>query len=115
MVATLERLGALTSFSRPRGSDDNPFFEAFFRAIKYRPEYPRKPFSTVDAAADWVDAFVRWYSTEHRHSGIAFVTFQQRHAGADVDILAERRILSAATHAANHHRWSGEPRRAEAH
>ena len=43
MLATLERLGVVASFSRPRVSDDNPFAEALFRTMKYRPEYPRKP------------------------------------------------------------------------
>ena len=32
MLATLQRLGVIASFSRPSVSDDNPFAEALFRA-----------------------------------------------------------------------------------
>ena len=50
MVATLERLGVLPSFSRPRVSNDNPFSEALFRTLKYCPTYPSRPFTDLDAA-----------------------------------------------------------------
>ena len=90
MVATLEKLGILPSFSRPSTSDDNAYSEALFRTLKYRPEYPRKPFATVEEARTWVEAFVRWYNTEHRHSAIGFVTPDERHRGLDVALLARR-------------------------
>ena len=54
MLATLQRLGAVASFSRPSVSDDNPFAEALFRTLKYRPGYPKKPFADPAAAAAWV-------------------------------------------------------------
>jgi hypothetical protein len=78
MVATMERLGVAQSFSRPRVSDDNPFSEALFRTVKYRPEYPSGPFATLDAARAWVDWFVGWYNHQHLHSAISFVTPAQR-------------------------------------
>lgn len=78
---TLERLGITPSHSRPRVSDDNAFSEALFRTCKYRPDYPA---SGIEAARQWVLAFVRWYNEEHRHSAIRFVTPAQRHAGEDV-------------------------------
>ena len=74
MLATLERLGVVASFSRPRVSDDNPFAEALFRTMKYRPEYPRSPSATLDDARAWVERFVAWYNDEHLHSGIRYVT-----------------------------------------
>ena len=74
MLATLQELGVAGSFSRPRVSDDNPFSEALFRTVKYRPEYPSRPFATLEEARSWVAWFVRWYNHEHRHSAISFVT-----------------------------------------
>jgi transposase InsO family protein len=50
MVATLERLGVLASFSRPSVSNDNPFSESLFRTLKYRPECPTQPFADLAAA-----------------------------------------------------------------
>jgi len=68
MLATLQRLGIVPSFSRPKVSDDNPFIESLFRTLKYRPEYPPKPFDTARA---WVAGFVGWHTTRapaQRHS-----------------------------------------------
>ncbi len=90
MLATLQHLGIVPSFSRPSVSDDNPFIESLFRTLKYRPEYPHKPFDTIEAARAWVTAFVAWYNAEHRHSGIRFVTPDQRHDGRENDVLANR-------------------------
>jgi putative transposase len=42
-LESLEELGVLRTFSRPRVSKDNPYSESLFRAVKYRPDYPRKP------------------------------------------------------------------------
>ena len=39
MMATLEKLGVVPSFSRPSVSDDNPYSEALFRTIKYHPTF----------------------------------------------------------------------------
>lgn len=110
MVATLERLGVLPSFSRPRVSNDNPFSESLFRTLKYRPEYPAQPFVDLAAARAWVSAFVRWYNTTHLHSGIRFVTPADRHAGRDVALLAARHIVYAAAHRRHPERWSGRTR-----
>jgi len=87
MLATLQWLGIVPSFSRPSVKDDNPFSEALFRTLKYRPEYPSAPFGSIEQAAGWVKKFVRWYNFEHRHSGIQFVTPASRHHGEDAAIL----------------------------
>jgi transposase InsO family protein len=76
----LEELGVLRSFSRPRVSNDNPFSESLFRTVKYRPNYPRRPFTSAKEACAWVAAFVCWYNDQDRHSGIRFVTPSQRHS-----------------------------------
>lgn len=93
--ATLERLGVIASYSRPRVSDDNPYSEALFRTLKYGPEYPRRPFSSLEEARAWVRGFVAWYNHEHLHSGIGFVTPSERHAGRSEAVLAARRAVYA--------------------
>jgi transposase InsO family protein len=50
MLATLQRLGVVPSFSRPSVSDDNPYSESLFRTLKYTPAYPSKPFENLEAA-----------------------------------------------------------------
>lgn len=90
MRATLQSLNVIASFSRPRVSDDNPYSEALFRTLKYTPAYPSKPFADITPARIWGARFVSWYNTEHRHSGIRFVTLRQRHEGHDKAILAAR-------------------------
>ncbi|MFN7697029.1 MAG: integrase core domain-containing protein, partial [Deltaproteobacteria bacterium] len=71
---------------RPTG---NAVAERFIRTMKYRPGYPRKPFDSIEAARGWVEDFVAWYNGEHLHSGIRYVTPNDRHAGRDVAILAK--------------------------
>jgi putative transposase len=110
MLATLQMLGVVPSFSRPSVSNDNPFSESIFRTIKYRPEYPEKCFADLSAARDWVKEFVRWYNSEHCHSGIKFVTPTQRHNGEDVEILAKRKQVYQQAKSQNPNRWSGEIR-----
>jgi transposase InsO family protein len=110
MVATLERLGVLASFSRPHVSDDNPFSEALFRTLKYRPEFPSKPFADLAAARKWVAGFTAWYNGVHLHSGIRFVTPDARHAGKDAAILAKRHAVYEAAKAKNPGRWTSSTR-----
>ena len=98
MLATLQHLGIVPSFSRPGVSDDSPFIESLFRTLKYRPEYPHKPFENIEAAQAWVTTFVAWYNAEHRHSGIRFVTPDQRHDGRENDVLANRVSVCSGTY-----------------
>ena len=74
-------LGYRTVFSRSRLSDDNAYTEPMFRTTKYRPDFPRKGFDTLDAARAWAMSFLGWYNFEHRHSGIQDVSPAQRHTG----------------------------------
>lgn len=110
MLATLQRLGIVASFSRPRVSDDNPYVEALFRTAKYRPTYPTRPFESVDHAENWVAEFVDWYNEAHFHSAIRFVTPSQRHAGEDIEILERRDGVYERARAKNPQRWSGPTR-----
>lgn len=110
MVATLERLGVLASFSRPGVSNDNPFSESLFRTLKYRPEYPTRPFASLHAARSWVAGFVRWYNTQHLHSAIRFVTPDDRHSGREAAILAARQAVYEEARSERPERWSGAAR-----
>ncbi len=74
-------------------SNDNAYSEALFRTTKYRHDFPRDGFKTVEDARVWVLGFDRWYNTEHRHSAIKFVTPTQRHEANDVEILINREQL----------------------
>jgi len=110
MKVTLEKLGIIASYSRPRVSNDNPFSEALFRTCKYRPDWPSKGFATKAEAQAWVKSFAGWYNTEHLHSAIRFVTPNMRHTGQDRDALEKRANLYANVRAAKPERWSGKAR-----
>ncbi len=110
MLATLQKLGVVPSFSRPSVSDDNPYSESLFRTLKYVPAYPSKPFETIEAARKWVHCFVQWYNNEHRHSAIRYVTPNQRHRGEDHGLLKQREAVYEAARQQNPQRWSGSTR-----
>lgn len=82
MLATLERLGVAASFSRPRVSNDNPFSESLFKTLKYCPKYPER-FVSLAEAKQWMIVFMDWYNN-HQHSGIKFVTPNERHQGLEM-------------------------------
>lgn len=110
MLATLQKLGIVPSFSRPSVSDDNPFSESLFRTLKYTPTYPNQPFESIDAARQWVHDFVQWYNKEHRHSAIRYLTPNQRHRGEDKTILEKREAVYKSAKQKNPQRWSGQTR-----
>jgi putative transposase len=106
LESRLEELGVLRSFSRPRVSNDNPYSESLFRTAKYRPDYPRKPFTSKDEACQWVASFVGWCNHRHRHSGIKFVTPHQRHNVDAVEICLHRAVVYEQARQRNPLRWS---------
>ena len=110
VLAMLQWLGVKPSYSRPRVSDDNAYAESLFRTAKYRPEFPAKGFASLDDARAWAAEFVRWYNVDHRHSGIRYVSPQQRHCGDDQAILAARHELYTQARQRNPARWSGNTR-----
>ncbi len=110
MLVTMQWLGVVPSFSRPSVSDDNPFSESLFKTLKYCPEYPSKPFDSIEAARTWVSEFVLWYNTKHLHSGINFVTPESKHKGEDAEILNKRNIIYLEAKNKNPNRWSGKTR-----
>lgn len=110
LMETLYRLGVMSSYSRPRVSNDNAYAESIFRTCKYRPDYPHKGFINPDAARVWVVNFVTWYNQEHKHSGLKFITPMQRHSGRTEDVMRQRQAVYKAAKAANPIRWSGSTR-----
>lgn len=110
MLAKLQQLGVAPSFSRPSVSNDNPFSESAFRTAKYRPDFPSKPFASLEEARTWATSFVRWYNTEHLHSSINFVTPDDRHAGRHVGILKARELVYAAAKQRHPERWAADTR-----
>ena len=106
LKATLDRLGILTSYSRPRVSDDNPFVESLFGTMKGRVSYPRKPFETIDQAQAWVDTFVHWYNEEHRHGALNWVTPIARHTGEEHGLLQRREQTYLKAQQRHPERWS---------
>lgn len=106
LLATMQRLGIAQTRSRPAVSNDNPYSEALFRTLKYRPQLPIHPFDTVLHARRWATELVLWYNGEHRHSAIRFVTPDQRHAGLDRALLRDRANVYQQARQANPQRWS---------
>ena len=89
-------LGITKSHSRPYVSNDNPYSEAQFKTLKYRPDFPERFGSIVDARL-FCQSFFRWYNGEHYHSGIGFLTPETVHYGRAEQMIKERQaVLDAA-------------------
>lgn len=92
----LADLGVTRSLSRPHVSDDNPFSEAHFKTVKYRPDFPDQ-FGSVESARGHCAGFFDWYHHHHRHSGLGFMTPADVHFGRNEIVRAVRqRALDAA-------------------
>jgi putative transposase len=92
----LSDLGVTKTHTRPYSSNDNPFSESQFKTLKYRPEFPDR-FGSIEDARVFLKEFFRWYNTEHKHSGIAFLTPETVHYGRAEEALAARQqVLSQA-------------------
>ena len=106
----LADLGVTKSHSRPHVSNDNPFSEAHFKTLKYRPGFPDRFGSLQDARAFCVP-FFHWYNHEHRHSGIGYYTPAQMHSGAANESVAARAVVLAAAYVAHPERFpNGAPK-----
>ncbi len=107
MLAMLEKLNVIKSFSRPSVSDDNPFSESLFKTLKYHPTFPRyNKFEFIMDARKWCEQFVTWYNHSHLHSSLKFVTPEQRHTGEAIAILNQRHQTYLIAKAKNPQRWS---------
>ena len=95
----LADLGVTKSHSRPHTSNDNPFSEAAFKTLKYRPEFPDR-FGSIEHARAFCRSFFDWYNRTHRHSGIAMMTPEMVHHGRAVEVRDRRaKVLAEAFNA----------------
>ena len=92
----LSDLGVTKTHSRPHISDDNPYSEAQFKTLKYRPDFPDR-FGSLEDARSFCQGFFTWYNLEHHHSGIALMTPRVVHYGlAEETYNAREKVLLAA-------------------
>jgi putative transposase len=106
----LADLGVTKTHSRPHVSNDNPFSEAGFKTLKYRPDFPERFGSLEDARAYCVD-FFDWYNGEHYHSGVGLQTPDDVHHGRAQRVVDERARVLEEAHAAHPERFvRGTPR-----
>ena len=100
----LADLGIAKSHSRPHTSNDNPYSEAHFKTLKYRPGFPAR-FGSIEDARAFCQRFFPWYNTEHRHSGIGLLTPAIVHAGLAPEVQAARAITLSQAYAAHPERF----------
>jgi len=107
VAALLLDLDIVKSHSRPHVSDDNPFSEAQFKTMKYRPDFPPR-FGGLEDARAHCQTFFTWYNTIHRHSGIAHMTPHSVHYGQADAMLAIRQTALDAAFRSNPNRFKGK-------
>lgn len=104
----LADLGVTKSHSRPHTSNDNPYSEAQFRTLKYRPDFPNTFGSIVDARV-FCQRFFAWYNAEHYHSGIAWLHPVDVHYGRAEAVRTVRAEVLNAAYARNPNRFVNKP------
>lgn len=97
-------LGILKSHSRPHVSDDNPYSEAHFKTLKYRPDYPDR-FADLQHAQQWGRSVFSWYNNEHYHTALGLLTPASVHYGQAEVILAQRQQVLQAAYTAHPDRF----------
>ena len=96
MALLLSDLGVTKTHSRPHTSDDNPYSEAQFKTLKYRPDFPER-FGSIEDARAFCQAFFTWYNAEHYPSGVGLMTPHVVHYGlAEERFQARGKVLLAA-------------------
>jgi putative transposase len=92
----LADLGVTKTHARPYTPNDNPYSEAQFKTMKYRPNYPNR-FDSLDHARSWARAFFAWYNHEHHHTGLGLMTPTVVHHRQVDEVRAKRqRVLDEA-------------------
>ena len=104
----LADLGVLKTHSRPYTSTDNPYSEAHFKTLKFRPEFPDR-FDSIEHARSFCRGFFDWYHHQHRHSGIGLMTPAAVHHGRATQLHAERARVLATAYAATPERFVRRP------
>jgi putative transposase len=100
----LADLGVTKTHSRPHVSNDNPYSEAHFKTLKYRPDFPERFGALEDARAHCADFFA-WYNTAHRHSGLGLHTPHDVHHGLAAARQLARALVLRGAYAATPERF----------
>ena len=101
-------LEVVKSHSRPHVSNDNPYSEAQFKTLKYRPDYPERFGSLVEARA-WAQTFFGWYNQNHHHTGLGLLTPVTVHTGQAETVLQKRQRVLDIAYAAHPERFVKRP------
>jgi putative transposase len=104
----LADLGVAQSHSRPHVSNDNPYSEAQFKTLKYRPGFPRR-FDSIEAARAHCQDFFPWYNNQHRHGGLGLHTAADVHYGRAAAVQAGRATVLTAAYLAHPERFVNSP------
>ena len=105
LALLLADLGVTPSYSRPHTSDDNPFSEAQFKTLKYRPGYPDR-FGSLQVARTWARPFFHWYNEEHYHTGLNLLTPASVHSGQAALLRQQRQTVLQAAYGVHPERFS---------
>jgi putative transposase len=97
LALLLADLGVGKSHSRPYTADDNPFSEAQFKTMKYRPDYPDR-FGSPQDARNWAHAFIHWYNNQHRHTSLGLMTPATVHYGLAAELTGQRQVTLQAAY-----------------
>lgn len=97
MAQLLVGLGVAKTHGRPHTPNDNPFSEAHFKTLKYRPDFPGV-FGSIQGARAWARPFFDWYNKVHRHSSLALLTPADVHYGRGTTILEQRHAVQMAAY-----------------
>lgn len=100
----LADLGVTKTHSRPHTSDDNPYSEAQFKTMKYRPDFPAR-FGSLQDSRSFCQVFFPWYNTEHRHTGIGLLTPEVVHYGLAGEVIKARSEVLRAAYEAHPERF----------
>ncbi len=104
----LADLGVTKTHSRPHVSNDNPYSEAQFKTLKYRPEFPER-FASMEQARAFCQTFFQWYNQAHRHSGIGYHTPTAVHHGHAAQVQQQRAAVLQTAYTVHPERFVRQP------
>ncbi len=104
----LSDLGGTKTHSRLHISDDNPYSEAQFKTLKYRPDFPER-FGSLEDARAFCQGFFSWYNMEHHHSGVGLMTPHVVHYGLAQDAFKAREKVLLAAYEEHPERFKVDP------
>jgi putative transposase len=108
LALLLGDLGVVKTHSRPHVSDDNPFSEAHFKTLKYRPNYPDR-FGSIQDARLFCQEFFSWYNDQHHHSGLNLLTPANVHSGQAAQLISKRQAVLDLAYQAHPERFVRRP------